>query len=181
MYNFDRNLFAKYLLIKEVSGILLTIYSHHTFFSLSKKYNKKIPPIHTIKYEELIANPQYILKLLCQYLELSFEDNMNNYQSNSRDLVSKDEISWKRETLGPVLSNNFNKWKSYLSNYEILLLENLCYKYFSIYNYQISNNIVISKFLKIFISLHSNVIKIFSYIYVFYLCLMNIKCIRRNY
>ena len=106
---------------------------------------------------------------------------MNNYQSNSRDLVSKDEISWKRETLGPVLSNNFNKWKSYLSNYEILLLENLCYKYFSIYNYQISNNIVISKFLKIFISLHSNVIKIFSYIYVFYLCLMNIKCIRRNY
>lgn len=79
-----------------------------------------------IFYEELIAHPERVLNNITTFLELKYEPSMLNYQSAAKELVSESEMQWKKETLGPLLSNNKEKWKAAFSNYQITMIERIC-------------------------------------------------------
>ena len=57
----------------------------------------------------------------------------------AKKLVSKSELSWKKETLGPLLRNNLNKWEKELSKKEIVLIQ-LCCKEIINSNYELIND-----------------------------------------
>lgn len=65
-----------------------------------------------VKYEDLINEPEKVLKSICEFLNLDFDDNMLLFQEQAKLLVSEREMSWKKETVGPLLTNNFSKWKT---------------------------------------------------------------------
>lgn len=77
-------------------------------------------------YEELIATPERVLNDITDFLKLEYEPSMLNYQTAAKELVSESEMQWKKETLGPLLSNNKEKWKAAFSNYQITLIERIC-------------------------------------------------------
>lgn len=81
---------------------------------------------HEIFYEDLIKKPKKTLSQLCIKLGLDYDDSMLSFQVTAKELVSSDEMSWKKETIGPLLENNYEKWKSKLSHIEIKLTESCC-------------------------------------------------------
>ena len=116
---------------------------------LYKYYNKN--NFYEIKYEDLIKDPDYELKKICNFLEVEYENNILNYHNSSKELVSKDEFEWKKETFNPVDNKNFNKWKKEFNFFKILIIESICYSHIKENFYNENNKLLPVKFLFIFI------------------------------
>lgn len=93
-----------------------------------------------IVYEDLIKNPKQVLKTLCAQLELNYEEGLLDFGAQAKKLVSETEKSWKKETYGPLLSDNSDKWKKQLTAEEIALTELSCRGAFNIGNYRTSES-----------------------------------------
>lgn len=89
-----------------------------------------------ITYEDLIAQPEAVLRDLCAFVGVPFQKSMLSFGKAARKLVSKDEISWKKETFGPLLNDNKDKWRTELSPKEIRLTELCCSEAMAIGSYQ---------------------------------------------
>jgi hypothetical protein len=80
-----------------------------------------------IFYEDLINDSEKSLKNICEWLECYYDEGMLQYQQTAQSLVSEKEMQWKKETLGPLLKTNKNKWKRELSPYEVAIIEKICH------------------------------------------------------
>ncbi|TWU37648.1 Sulfotransferase domain protein [Novipirellula aureliae] len=76
-----------------------------------------------IHYEHLIDSPEDALKPICDWLGVRFELDMLEFASAAKKLVANDELEWKKETFGPLLKDNANKWMSELTAFEIYATE----------------------------------------------------------
>ena len=90
---------------------------------------------HEVVYEELIAAPEHVLSCLCEAMGLLFDNAMLTFGDAARKLVSETEVSWKKETFGPVLTENKEKWRTGLTPREIVLTELCCKQAFQAGNY----------------------------------------------
>ena len=80
-----------------------------------------------VLFEELLTRPDENLKHLTEQMGLSFERAMvEEYRNSAKRLVHRSEMSWKKETLGPILTSNISKWRNSLSVWEIALSESTC-------------------------------------------------------
>ena len=77
-------------------------------------------------YEELLLNEVSVLRRLCQSLGIEFVQEMLSFSEEAKRLVTDEERTWKKETLGPLLKSNFGKWRSQLSILEIASTETVC-------------------------------------------------------
>ena len=146
-------------------------FANHVQIKMSQIYGEKLFGDRYIEiiYEDLIDKPESTLKTLCNKLNLSFESRLLNFSSQAQKLVSKDEVSWKKETFGPLLSNNSNKWKTELSKNELALTELSCDLAINLGSYKKSD--VFSKLkLKSKISCYFQniIIKLITPVYIYY-------------
>ncbi len=81
---------------------------------------------HEIRYSDLLQNPEETLHRLCDKLDIEYEPAMLDFSETAKQLVSKEEESWKKETMGPLLKSNPGKWKSELKSAETALTELVC-------------------------------------------------------
>jgi hypothetical protein len=102
-------------------------------YSYSKRFERNFIEIY---YEDLISIPEKTLVSICKKLNIEYEKDMMNFYSSSRKLVFEDEEQWKKETFGPIIHNNKNKWKNELNKWEITLIENAVKIPFSEYGYE---------------------------------------------
>lgn len=89
-----------------------------------------------IYYEELLEHPDEILKKITSFLEVPYSDDMLDFGLSAKKLVRKDEMQWKKETLGPLLSKNKNKWKTELTQYQVALIQSNCKDTFKNHSYE---------------------------------------------
>jgi hypothetical protein len=94
---------------------------------------------HEVIYEDLIADPERVLRELCADIGLPFDSAMLDFGDAAKKLVSKEEVSWKKETFGPLLSGNKEKWREGLSAREIVLTELCCRQAFRIGGYRLAS------------------------------------------
>ncbi len=103
------------------------IIANNVQLKIYKSYIKKNShKAFEIKYEDLLENTESTLNSICSFLGLPYDEQMLNFQNQAEQLVSKDEMSWKKETFGPLLTANFNKWKSEMSASDAFLVETCC-------------------------------------------------------
>ena len=81
---------------------------------------------HEIVYEELLASPKQVLGQLTNWLNIPFEENMLSFGDVAKELVRPDEISWKKETFGPLLKKNSAKWRDRLTPFQIAVTNRAC-------------------------------------------------------
>ena len=118
-----------------------------------------------IKYEELLQNPEIVLKDMCKKIHIDFEANMLRFALSAKKLVSDNEMQWKKETLGPLLKNNKNKWKTQLSSWKAAFVEHNVGMAFDNYNYiRSSGQINFSK--KIMFKLVNIIMSLFTFLYI---------------
>jgi len=151
---------------------LLHIFANIVQIELAKEYIEKNPNVdlHTLVYEELLSNPECTLKKLCDDLSLPFVTQMiNNFGEGAKKLVDKAELSWKKETFGPLLKNNTDKWKRELDDWEIALIERSCKTVFTLGGYKVSGvyyTLPLRK--RLFVSLMTIAFSIAGPLYKFY-------------
>jgi hypothetical protein len=81
---------------------------------------------HELLYEDLIREPDAVLRGLCARIGLRFDTAMLSFGEAAKRLVAPAELSWKSETLGPLLQENTNKWRDKLPDRERTLTERCC-------------------------------------------------------
>jgi hypothetical protein len=86
-----------------------------------------------VHYEDLITRPPEVLNEVCQKIGINYDSAMLTFSESAKTLVSKSEMQWKSETLGPILGNNLGKWKKSLSATRIFLSESICLYAFETY------------------------------------------------
>jgi hypothetical protein len=76
-----------------------------------------------VKYEDLIADPEGVIRGLCEFLKESYEpEMMNYYQSSAARKSGELSQSWKNASL-PIISDNKNKYRKFLTAKEIRIVE----------------------------------------------------------
>lgn len=76
-----------------------------------------------VRYEHLIADPDAVLRRICEHVHVPFDACMLEFGESAKQLVDGREMSWKKETLGPLLSNNMEKWRTGLSAFQVRMTE----------------------------------------------------------
>jgi hypothetical protein len=77
-------------------------------------------------YERLIRQPEEALQNLCHALPVNYDPQMLDFNKAAQKLVMVDEMAWKKEALGPLLTGNTGKWKGVFANRQTALSERLC-------------------------------------------------------
>lgn len=88
-----------------------------------------------IVYEELVTNPEKVLREICDFLNLQFEDKMLTYYEEAGKLVREEEMKWKSNVLKPVDKSNSGKWRTQLSPFQVSLIESILQKAMKELNY----------------------------------------------
>lgn len=96
---------------------------------------------HEVIYEELLKQPTKTLEKLCDSMGVSFSKEMLNFRNAAQNLVTIEEHSWKKETLGPLLPDNSGKWKDDLTQFEVALTELICCDVFRHCGYEITDTV----------------------------------------
>lgn len=79
-----------------------------------------------IRYENLLDQPEKEVRSLLQALLLPEEDLLASFSQAAEELVADEEMSWKKETLGPLLRDNTGNWKHELTPLEHVVSEKAC-------------------------------------------------------
>ncbi len=91
------------------------------------------------RYEDLIGQPEKSLQAIAKHLEIDYSEEMLHFSKSAERLVDKNEMSWKKETLGPLLKANKDKWKQSLKPWQIAMAEQVCTTAFKDFGYEYSN------------------------------------------
>ncbi len=92
-----------------------------------------------LQYTDLISDAEGELQKICDFLGVSFEEQMLSYYKRDETGFAKGEASWKKQTLRPIQKNKNEEWKSGLTNWQIELIEIIAGEYLEKMNYQKRN------------------------------------------
>ncbi len=93
---------------------------------------------YEFRYEDLITYPEITLQKIAAHIEIDYDENMLQFSKSAERLVDQREMSWKKETLGPLLKSNKDKWKENLKPWQINLAEQVCTTAFKDFDYEYS-------------------------------------------
>lgn len=90
----------------------------------------------TVRYEDLIADPDAVLRRLVQAIGLPYDPEMLRFSDAARSLSGGSIEVWKKETLGPLLSGNRDKWKTGLQKNQIDAVEGSMERWIDRFGYE---------------------------------------------
>lgn len=120
---------------------------------IEKLKRKKTNPFYTIRYEDLVEQPEKYSKEICQFIGIEFLPEMVNYQQSLKKKYLEDEESRKRfefqtrilntlhENLTkPINSNKVDAWKQELSPKQLRAADYVAGNFARNYGYHKTNN-----------------------------------------
>lgn len=95
-------------------------------FLLNQKFGSNSENYISLKYEDLLLNPEASIQALCDFVELEFEDTMLSQKKPSSDnksnIFSSWESSWKHKAMEELDSTRVGAWQKELSAKDQVLL-----------------------------------------------------------
>jgi hypothetical protein len=79
-----------------------------------------------VHYEEILSSPHAELGRICSLLGVPFDRKMLDREKSARTHVFREEIEWKQAVLGPLLTENRDKWRKELSSGDVAFIEDSC-------------------------------------------------------
>ena len=89
-----------------------------------------------LRYQDLIDDSEGMLRKICEFLGVSFEEQMLEFYKREEEGFAESEKSWKQGTLKPIQENRNEEWKSALTPWQIYLVEKRAGKRMEEMNYQ---------------------------------------------
>ena len=110
-------------------GLRRWIEAGATLLECRKKY-----PLHWLRYEDLISNPELTLKDICRFCELDYEDSILSYYKSSS--VPGWHGKNRAELLHQPLMDRRGRWKEILTDEEIAMIKNHAGDLMKYFNYE---------------------------------------------
>jgi hypothetical protein len=109
-------------------GELLQYLAYRSQYQLGRKIGFKLLGTRYLEvhYENILDRPKQELERICEFLDVPYAAEMLDFCDSARKLVAQDEMKWKREAIGPLLTENKKKWLKELTPEEIVRIENAC-------------------------------------------------------
>ncbi len=83
----------------------------------------------TVRYEDLITNPEPVLRQITASLDLDYDSGMLQFSRAARHLRAGDESAWKENVAGPLLAENRDKWRTAMSPYRLAVCDGLAHRH----------------------------------------------------
>jgi len=81
----------------------------------------------TVRYEDLVRDPERAVRALCDFLGEEFEERMMNFHENARRFMRPEAADgFNAAATRPVSTDMLDKWRSELTRREIGIVEALC-------------------------------------------------------
>ena len=88
------------------------------------------------RYEDLIERPQEVLKSLCAFLEVEFEEKMLDfYKTDDSKESAQKSVAWKN-LAQPLMTKNKGKYRISLTSLEIGIIETFAERVFDAFEYE---------------------------------------------
>ena len=117
----------------------------HYWNDLQKKSEELVQQIGperaiTIKYEELIQEPEKVMNQVCSFLGVPYSESVFNYfQSEESKHTAESGFMWSNVTR-PIIKNNSDKYKTLLTVEEVAIFESIAGNMLTKNGYAISNS-----------------------------------------
>lgn len=89
-----------------------------------------------VQYEKLLTDPEQALHAVAEHIGIPYSDAMLAFGSAAQELVDERERAWKKETMGPLLTANKEKWRDGLSRQQVRMVEAVCERAFRWFDYE---------------------------------------------
>ena len=107
------------------------IHKIETFFESLPPSNK-----YTLRYEDLLINPEETLEKLCEFMQIEYEPQMIDFYKKSKYYIGSHH---SKLIFRPITSENLQKWKINLSGQEIKVFDLIAKRYLKKYGYEVEN------------------------------------------
>ena len=104
---------------------------------LSKEFFSTDNLAYTLRYEDLVLEPEKELRKICNFIREQFEVNMIDTSVSSASVNSRD-VAWKRMAGKPLNKSRVFAWKKDLPNSKILLSESILGDSMKAYGYSVN-------------------------------------------
>ncbi len=74
-----------------------------------------------VRYEDMVENPQKELSRICNFLTVTFEEEMLNFYQKQENLPN-----YHQNLKNPPNKKNIKKWKKQMVNWDILICDSIC-------------------------------------------------------
>jgi hypothetical protein len=91
---------------------------------------------HVLRYEDLLEAPERTLRRLTASLDVDYDERMLSFSDAAAALTSAADEPWKRETAGPLLSDNRGKWRGDLPRAQVRATEAVLSQWLFRYGYK---------------------------------------------
>jgi hypothetical protein len=89
-----------------------------------------------IRYEDLVRNPELMLRRICRFIDEEYEPAMLNYSSTANAVVPEESLKWHRKSIRPPDVAELEKWKTHLSKAERIIFEQLAGDTLDLFGYE---------------------------------------------
>ena len=147
------------------------ILANNIQWRLGRKYGPNLfgKNYRLLQYERLLSAPKQELNAVCNWLGVNFEETMMSPGEAAKQLVTEEELQWKKETLGPLLTKNTGKWANELSPIETALVEKANNDVMNAGHYRLAAmNSSQPYFWKLFLNVLSSLVNGAAYTYVLF-------------
>ena len=116
------------------NSFLANLYLWRRWQDRAEMFFKHDPLSITVKYEDIVKEPEKILRSLCTFLNVAFEEDMLNFGATASDVSSEAE-TWKRSVASGLTEDRMFVWKRELPETLRQVANDAVYEYLRHYNY----------------------------------------------
>lgn len=77
----------------------------------------------TVRYEDLVADPQVEIPRVCDFLGLDFDGSMLAIDRTDPELLVADEVAWFAKVWGGISRSSVGKWRTQMSPWDLMVFE----------------------------------------------------------
>ena len=119
-------------------SILANCYLWDEWFHHSCQFFSQDKNSLTVRYEDLLANPQKVLSLICEHIGEKFEVAMLDTAVSGRNVISPNE-QWKSQVAQPLDLSRTYVWKRELSRRLWSVASHICYSGIETFGYELAS------------------------------------------
>ena len=124
--------------------IVFNALSRHKFMTKGRAILEKAVPEAqrmTLRYEDLVLNPEEKVRELCSFLQEPFEASMMAFYKDSSRYMKQDAAnSFNKAATRPISVQMLNKWKKKLKDSDVAQIEALCQDEMKEFDYDFEHN-----------------------------------------
>jgi hypothetical protein len=94
--------------------------------------------VHQIRYKDLLQDPESVIRGMCDFLEIPFEQEMLYYHETDEAQAAAESAEVFENLSSPIMSDNYDKFRQQLPDDEVRLVEKIAADQLEYFHYELT-------------------------------------------